>query len=236
MIAIPCPLEQLAEGEVRERADNEIRVAEIEIASDCVRSRNADDACFLRGANAVWRVLDCDRFVRLDTERLERSQVEIRPRLRDLAVALRAVEGVPALSDCEAFEHARDPIARRTRDDRDLEAVRVRGSDVFGDSRTQRLELDELEMPTSNRLAYRLRIEPPSGEQFQLADRIVPTDGPDRRRPVAQQELMAVLLEGLAPRPKRGTFRIDDGAVEIEEERSNRHRSECTGGVFSPGH
>src|SRR5437879_13593285 len=88
---------QVLRRHVRERVEEEVgsRGVETELARDLVRDGDGEDPGRFRGADAVRRVLEGDRFFRLHAEEAERLEVEGRGRLRAHRVAVGGADRVP---------------------------------------------------------------------------------------------------------------------------------------------
>src|SRR5437773_4111228 len=82
------PFEQLRQRDFLERLEHEVRVLERERRGDRIRDGNAEKPCRLGCAHAVQRVLEGDRLVRPEAEHVECLEIERRPRLCTLRVAV----------------------------------------------------------------------------------------------------------------------------------------------------
>ena len=118
--------DQLGQRHVCERLEHEVGVIQCQRRGDRIRHGDAEQACGLRGRDAVRRILERDRLARLELEPDERVQVEIGPWLRAGGVAVRRDDRVEPLEVAEPAEVALDPVVVAAADDRGASARGVR--------------------------------------------------------------------------------------------------------------
>src|SRR5215217_335044 len=126
------------DGQVLERGDHEVGLREVELRRHRVRDAEARDACRLRRADPVGRVLDREGLGRRDPEDIERRLVQVRVRLGARGVAVRADHRRPSVRAAEPLEVGDEPLGAVAAHERARDAGIVESMQECPDARAER--------------------------------------------------------------------------------------------------
>src|SRR2546423_894507 len=211
-------LDDVAQRHRVERQEAQIGLAEIQIGSERIGHRDAEQPRRLRGLDAVARIFEGDRLARRHLEPLERRQVKIWVWLGAFHV-LSTHDGIEVAADPEAVEVVHDPFARGARCDGRFEPELTRGDQVIEDAGQKLLQSRRLLVVEDlERLEIRLD-EFGAGLLDQVDDGIEWSGcGPDDRQPPFERQLLAMLAVDALPGAEDRDFRVHEQAIEIEDE------------------
>src|SRR5207249_7585700 len=200
---------------------------------DGVGHRDAEHPRRLRGEHTVGRVLDRDRLAWRNTEAVERRHEEIRRGLDQLDVVA-APDALEQTQDAESLEMLPDPALAGARGDARLQADVARRRRQLRDARQDRLLQHELAAPAHPLVEHLLRQR--SAESFlEVGARVERRiRGADGLHPAVEGQLLAVRRVNLQPRPVDRFFRVQDQAVEVEDDRPQHGCHPHTKGLVSP--
>jgi hypothetical protein len=222
--------EELLEREGAKGIGDQIGMAEVKVPRDGIGDGDGEDPGGLCGGDAVGGVLKRDGFVGLDVEGLKGELIGSGVRL----VARRIFgtdDGGEVLEDAAAFQVPIDPGMMRGGSDGEFEVAGAGVGEKFRDAGAERRCAQDFGFAPAAECAEGVESKARGGMGDESVVGVKVADGlAEGGVPGVEGEGTSVRGVEFLPALEGGGFRVEDEAVEVEDEGADGHRRKLRGG------